>query len=216
MVLFSLLFCGAVAYGFAGMVSSSKTARLERKLEERGDLDVIRDFDLILEINRVHRTFDGYTDDKIPVLPEMGWNECLDYIREQPLTTGEDEKRFIAHYNKMRQKDLKNRQKIFDEKYERYEKKFYGEDKDKKFSTFTFRKEYWGPGLSDNHQERINKIYNETFFKDIASQPAKLIYNHDKNSYIEIWHVTFWSKVFIDTYYSVCCKKVGFSDYYSL
>ena len=125
MVLLELLALGSLAYAFAGCISSAKTARLEHKLEERGDLDVIRDFDLILGINRVDKTYGAFIDDKIPVLPANGYQECLQFIREQPLTTKSDEDRFITHYNKMRRKDLDKRQKIFDEEYVRYRQSYY-------------------------------------------------------------------------------------------
>ena len=224
MVLLELLTLGSVAYAFAGCISSAKTARLEQELKKRGDLDVIRDFDLILKINRVHRGCGTYVDDKIPVLPENGYQDCIKFIREQPLTTKADEERFIAHYNKIRQQDLDKRQGIFDEEYISYKQSYYSNlercnnpNTEDKLMTFTFRREYWIGNISGyEHQQRINKLYFETFFGDIATQPAKLVYNKEKNSFIEIWHVSFWSKYQIDKYYSACCKKVGFSDYWSI
>lgn len=224
MVLLELLTLGSVAYAFAGCISSAKTARLEQKLEKRGDLDVVRDFDLILEINRVHRDYGSFIDDKIPVLPENGYQECLKFIMEQPLTTKSDEERFIAHYNKIREQDLNKRQEIFDNEYIKYRKSYYSNlarcnnpNTDDKLITSVFRKEYWLNNLSGyEHQQRINRIYFETFFGDIATQPAKLLYGEEKGSYVEIWHVKFWNKYNIDKYYSACCKKVGFSDYWSI
>ena len=79
MVLLELLTLGSLAYAFAGCISSAKTARLEQKLDKRGDMDVIRDFDLILEINRVNRGYESYVDDKIPVLPINGYQECIKF-----------------------------------------------------------------------------------------------------------------------------------------
>lgn len=224
MVLLELLTLGSFAYACAGCISSAKTARLEHELDKRGDLDVVRDFDLILEINRVHRDYGSFIDDKIPVLPENGYQECLKFIREQPLTTKSDEERFIAYYNKIRQQDLDKRQGIFDEEYIKYRQSYYSNltrcnnpNTDDRLITFVFRKEYWiGSITGYEHQQRINKLYFETFFGDIATQPAKLLYNREKNSYTEIWHVSFWSKYQIDKYYSACCKKVGFSDYWSV
>jgi hypothetical protein len=224
MVLIELLTLVSVAYAFAGCISSAKTSRLRRELEKRGDLDVVRDFDLILKINRVDKTYGAFIDDKIPVLPANGYQECLQFIREQPLTTKSDEDCFITHYNKMRRKDLDKRQKIFDEEYVRYRQSYYSNlercnnpNTDDKLITFVFRREYWLNNLTGyEHQQRINKLYFETFFGDIASQPAKLLYDSEKGSYVEIWQVKFWNKYDIDKYYSVCCKKVGFSDYWSI
>jgi hypothetical protein len=224
MVLLELLTLGSVAYAFAGCISSAKTARLEHELEKRGELDVVRDFDLILKINRVDKTYGAFIDDKIPVLPANGYQECLQFIREQPLTTKADEDRFIAHYNKIRRKDLDKRQEIFNNQYNSYRKRYYenleqcnNPNTEDKLITFVFRREYWLNNLNGyEHQQRVNRIYYETFFGDIATQPAKLLYNSEKNSYTEVWHVSFWSKYQIDKYYSICCKKVGYSDYWSI
>ena len=223
-VLLELLTLGSVAYAFAGCISSAKTARLENELEKRGDLDVVRDFDLVLEVNRVHRDYGSYVDDKIPVLPEYGYQNCLKFIREQPLTTKADEDRFISHYNKMRQQDLDKRQKIFNNQYYNYRARYYrnlercnNPNTEDKLLIFTFKREYWIGSISGyNHQQRINKVYFETFFGDIATQPAKLVFNPEKRSYIEIWQVSFWNKNEIRDYYSACCKKVGYSDYWSV
>lgn len=224
MVLLELVTLASLAYACAGCISSAKTAKWEQELEKRGDLDVVRDFDLILKINRVHRGYGSYVDDKIPVLPEYGYRECLKFIREQPLTTKVDEERFIAHYNKIRQQDLNKRQEIFDNEYIKYRQSYYSNlercnnpNTDDKLITFVFRREYWLNNLTGyEHQQRINKLYFETFFGDIASQPAKLLYDSEKGSYVEIWYVKFWNKYNIDKYYSVCCKRVGFSDYWSI
>lgn len=224
MVLIELLTLGSLAYACAGGISSAKTARLEHELEKRGDLDVVRDFDLILKINRVHRDYGSFIDDKIPVLPANGYQECLQFIREQPLTTKSDEQKFIAYYNKVRREDLRKRQAIFDKDYNHYRKMYYSNleqcnnpNTEDKLITFVFRREYWLNNLTGyEHQQRINKLYFETFFGDIASQPAKLLYDSEKGSCVEIWQVKFWSKHIIDKYYSVCCKKVGFSDYWSV
>ncbi|WP_296808702.1 hypothetical protein [uncultured Methanobrevibacter sp.] len=124
----------------------------------------------------------------------------------------------------MRQQDLDKRQKIFNNQYNSYRERYYenlercnNPNTEDKLMTFVFRKEYWiGSSTGYEHQERINKLYFETFFGDIATQPAKLIYDSEKKSYIEIWQVSFWSKYQIDNYYSACCKKVGFSDYWSV
>ena len=225
MVLLELLTLASVAYAFAGCISSAKTARLQRELERRGDLDVIRDFDLLLEINRVHRVHESYVNDDIFVLPKYGYQDCLKFIQEQPLTTKTDENRFIAHYNEMRQRDLDKRQKIFSEEYVKYRQSYYSNlercnnpNTEDKLMTFTFKREYcWFGCISGyEHQQRINRLYFETFFGDIATQPAKLVYNPEKNSYIEIWHVSFWNKYEIRDYYSACCKRVGYSDYWSV
>ena len=225
MVLLELLTLGSVAYAFAGCISSAKTARLENELGKRGDLDVVRDFDLILEINRVYMVHESYVEDDIFVLPKYGYKDCLKFIREQPLTTKTDENRFIAHYNKMRQQDLDKRQKIFNNRYNNYRARYYenlersnNPNTEDKLMTFTFRREYcWFGSISGyEHQQRINKLYFQTFFGDIATQPAKLVYNEEKNSYIEIWQVSFWNKNEIREYYSACCKKVGYSDYWSV
>ena len=224
MVLIGLLTLVSVAYAFAGCISSAKTARLRRELDKRGDLDVVRDFDLILKINRVDKTYGAFIDDKIPVLPANGYQECLQFIREQPLTTKFDEQKFIAYYNKIRREDLENRQSIFDKEYNHYRKMYYSNleqcnnpNTEDKLISFVFRREYWLNNLNGyEHQQRVNRIYFETFFGDIATQPAKLLYDREKNSFTEIWHVSFWSKYHIDKYYSACCKKVGFSDYWSV
>jgi hypothetical protein len=224
MVLIELLTLGSLAYACAGCISSAKTARLKQELEKKGDLDVVRDFDLILKINRVHRDYGTYVDDRIPVLPVNGWQECIKFIREQPLTTKSDEDLFIAHYKKVRQEDLENRQSIFDKEYNHYRKMYYSNLErcnnpytDDRLITFVYKKEYWLKNLNGyEHQQRVNKLYFETFFGDIASQPAKLQYDSEKGSYVEIWQVKFWNKYDIDKYYSVCCKRVGFSDYWSI
>lgn len=221
-ILLGILTLGTALYGMAGCVASAKHAITEKELESRGDLDVIRDFDLILKLNGVGYSYEEYwdDDDKVLVLEENGYLECLKYIQQQPLTSDEDIKLFIEHYNKLRNEQIKKRQERFNESYNLSRRYFY-QDLEKcnnpnienyKIKTIVYRKEHWKLISGHEHMERISKLYFETFWGDIATQPAKLVFDFDLRCYIEIWHVKFYAKYPLDDYYSRCCKRLGFKD----
>ncbi|WP_296862294.1 hypothetical protein [uncultured Methanobrevibacter sp.] len=116
----------------------------------------------------------------------------------------------------MRQQDLDKRQKIFNNQYNSYRERYYenlercnNPNTEDKLMTFVFRKEYWiGSSTGYEHQERINKLYFETFFGDIATQPAKLIYDSEKSLILKSGKYPFGVSIKLTTITPLAAKKL--------
>ena len=217
MVLLSLLTLGMAAYGIGASIASAKTASIERKIESKGNLDVEESFDDILRLNRVHKTWGLFLDDKnvhdIHVLPEGGYNSCLEYIGSQPLTTHEDENKFIELYNERRKEDLERRQKYFDENYQKAKRRFYAElNNSDEIVTFTFRKEHFQFIPVEEHNKLVHNLYYNTFFGQMATKPAKILFRERMGRSVreEVWQLNLPNKYGADGYYKACCKKLGY------
>ena len=217
-MLLELITLGIGAYSIAGMVSSSKTALIEKRIEERGNLNVEESFEDILKLCRVKYTADLFIEDKnvqdVLVLEEGGYSDCLDFIRQQPLTTGEDEKKFIQIYNQKRQEGLKRRKEYFEENYQKCKRRYYRElNESSDLVTFTFTKEHFQHIPPENHFKLVNDLYHDTFLGQIATKPGKIVLKEHMGRWvpIEVWQFTLPSKFGADSYYKACCKRLGYS-----
>ena len=218
MVLLSLLTLGMAAYGIAGCVSSAKAARIERKIESKGDLDVEESFEDILHLHGINKTSDLFLDDKeseeVYVLPEFGYKDCLEYINNQPLTTGADVEKFIEIYNKRRQQDLERRRQYFEDNYLKHKRMYYAElNNSGEIVTFTFRKEHFQFIPLAEHHKLVHDLYHNTFFGQMATRPGKIVYQErmGRKIRVEVWQLNLPNRYGADRYYKACCKKLGYS-----
>ena len=218
MVLLALLTLGAAAYGIGGCIASAKTARIERRIESKGNLDVEESFDDILRLHRINKTVDLFLDDKdcgeVYVLPEFGYKDCLEYINNQPLTTGADVEKFIQIYNQKRQQDLERRRQFFEDNYLKHKRMYYAElNSSNEIVTFTFQKEHFQFIPLAEHHKLVHDLYYNTFFGQVATRPGKIVYQKrmGRKIRVEIWQLNLPNKYGADRYYKACCKKLGYS-----
>ena len=64
---------------------------------------MVKNFEQILHICDVKRR---KHNSSVAVLPNTGYSKCLKYIRDHALSTPDDEKRFIDHYNSVLAKEI--------------------------------------------------------------------------------------------------------------
>lgn len=218
MVLLSLITLGIAAYGIGGCIASAKAARIKRRIESKGNLDVEESFDDILRLHRINKTVDIFLDDNdcedVYVLPEFGYIDCLEYINNQPLTTEADTQKFIEIYDQKRKKDLKRRQKYFEQNYQKHKRMYYVElNSSDEVVTFTFRKEHFQFIPLAEHNKLVHDLYYNTFFGQMATKPAKIVYRERMGRQVreEVWQLNLPNKYGADRYYKSCCKKLGYS-----
>lgn len=67
---------------------------------------------------------------------------------------------------------------------------------------------------SDYVNQKVDLIYNNTFFGNLAIKPPKVRLNSSGNSYIEIWALMIPSsmRLHLKEYYKSCSERCGYIE----
>ncbi|MBR2557338.1 MAG: hypothetical protein IKE95_03060 [Methanobrevibacter sp.] len=177
-----------------------------------GTFSVVQDFEQILYICDVKRK---KHNSSVAVLPYNGYTKCLKYIRDHPLTSiPEDEERFIEHYNRVLSKEIGARQEEYDKRY--FEMKDEVEALMSAGVNYEVVEFKHIDVLTDMEyvDQKVNEIYNNTFFGDMAIKKPKIIQGGSSSSFREIWalKVPATMKIHLKDYYKVCSQRCGFIE----
>ena len=112
----------------------------------------------------------------------------------------------------MRNTQLQTQQNNINDKYDELLQEYKSKENN------LYRKEYfevthWHTIPKEEHEKRINAIYNDKLWHQLCIEPPRLIKNDRKSGYIEIWYIKKPYGTFDkNKYYDTVCKKLGF-DY---
>ena len=225
----SLILMGGVlattAYAAKTVVYDNKMRNnrhtIEKLEQDNSRINVIHEFENIIQMCDIKRK-DG-------VLPKDGWKRCDDFILcNFTNNTEEDLYIFNKHYNEVRTRELNNKKADINNEY-----KITAEiiNNYNKYLTDTSRWEvrHWWGLTRQEHEKRIEKLYNNTVWKELVTSKAKLIPDPINTAfYMEIWNIKhipknnaskyakrndfaiFESLTFkgIQNIYSLCCKEI--------
>ena len=140
-----------------------------------GTFDVVKNLEQILHICDVKRK---KHNSSVTVLPYNGYTKCLKYIRDHPLTSiPEDEDRFIKEYNRVLEKEIAARQDEYDQRY--FEVKAEVESlMSAGDQTVVVPFKHLDVLVdSDYVNQKVDQIYNNTFFGTLAIKEPKVKIN---------------------------------------
>ena len=176
-----------------------------------GTFSVLKDFEQILYVCDVKRK---KHNSSVAVLPYNGYTKCLKYIRDHPLTTTEDENLFINQYNSVLRKEIAARQDEYDQRY----------FKVKAEAEFLMNAGEQTVVVPFNHldvlvdsdyvNQKVDQIYNNTFFGNLAIKEPKIRQNSSGNSYTTIWalKIPVSMRLHLKEYYKSCSERVGYIE----
>lgn len=180
-----------------------------QKDSKTGTFDVVNSFESILKICDVKRKKFG--NSTVAVLPNTGYSQCLDYIRNHHLSTRADEQRFINHYKKVLESELSNRQSDYDNHYFELESRVKSMMNNCEFEVVRF--EHIDVFVDyEDVEKKINDICNTTFLGDFVVGEVKINQNSSRNSFTEIWalKIPVNMKFTLKEYYKACAEKCGY------
>ena len=161
----------------------------------------------------------GIRPDKYGVLPEEGYKACMQYV----IDYGDDTLKFIDQWKKTVEHQKANKKiKItansstdYDEAVERWKKKEFVPRK-----TIMFEVKHWYNLSLSQHQERVNKIYNNTIIGELCvKKPIVKEQTGFTGKRVEIWFVKGTKDCEQDSWltngiwkalYNTCCKHCGY------
>lgn len=175
-----------------------------------GTFDVVKNFEQILHICDVKRK---KHNSSVAVLPYNGYTKCLKYIRDHPLTSiPEDEDRFIEHYNSVLAKEIAQRQEEYDKRYFKVKAEVESLMNNGEQTVVVPFKHLDVLVDSDYVNQKVNQIYNNTFFGDLAIKQPKIKQNSSGNSYTTIWalRIPISMKWYLKEQYRCCSERCGY------
>lgn len=203
MVLFTIGAALAGLYAAHAVKESAVGYVYQKQIDQLdGGLNVIRDFELILQANGIRRTeFKSLVGgDSTFVLAENSYRKCLNFIYQQALTDESDEQRFIEHYRQIRQKELEVQHQVWNSEYEQ----FISELELDNDSTFIFEMQI----CAIDHQRLVDEVYNKTILGDLAVKKGKAIVNN-LNGRRHLWVLKgINSRFAAEKLYRICARKV--------
>lgn len=125
-----------------------------------------------------------------------------------------DEERFIEHYNRVLAKEIAARQDEYDQRY--FEGKSEMESLMSAGGNSEIVKFEHLDVLTTSEQvnQKVNTIYNNTFFGDLAIKEPKVKINSSGNSYTEIWALKIPTsmRLHLKEYYRSCSERCGYIE----
>lgn len=145
----------------------------------------------IHDVNKIAAR-NGVRCDKYGVLPENGWMQCINYVK-QYANSPEDVENFPRAWLDGIQKQLDAKhEKIRTEAekdYKRWKPQWIRATKNKTYQTDVLQLKHW-PGLGmTRHQQRVDKIMETDWKLIVARKPILRPIPDTSNSYLEIWEV---------------------------
>ena len=149
--------------------------------------------------------------------PMQALNGCLDYLNQHNLLTDDNKIIFTERFNEMLNKQQQEYKQACTSEYEYMCKKWEeANNKGLSLDTSEITIHHWVAIGKEEHEKRIDKIWNETIWSEIAvSKPFLVKSKKAKDTYIEKWQVKYpmFHKHIIKNIYNACCKQVGYNDY---
>lgn len=207
----------AIAYGVSSesKIASYKSRKKALLEATNYNIDVRENFGDIcyvcgVEKDDSHTKVFGINCNNDPsIWPKDGWQKCTPFLEELPNLTDDDIQDFIDAYEYVRNQSLQELQKCYDQRYLTIEKAF--KKKEEPNGLIFYEKDHWDLISVDRHQQMMENIYNNTFWNEIATGPAKILDN-GFGTRREIWQVKNYDKSLLDTYYHNCQNRCGYND----
>ncbi|WP_406537006.1 hypothetical protein [Methanobrevibacter sp.] len=178
---------------------------------KQGNFDVVDNFfDIITACGVKKKKFNS----SVAVLEPFGYKKCLPLIRDHHLTTKEDEQRFIAYYEKVMTDQINQRQEEYDQRY--FKVKAEAESLMNSGDDYEIVKFEHLDVLvdSDYVNQKVDQIYNNTFFGNLTIKEPKVKVNSSGNSYTEIWALKIPTsmRLSLKMYYRCCSERCGYIE----
>lgn len=173
---------------------------------KNGKFDVVKNFEEILFINDVKRK--KFNSD-VAVLPNTGYEKCLDYIRNHHLTTKADEGRFIRHYRKVLSEELAQRQKEYNQHYLTVESEVKSLIHADEWEVVRFEHSNAFVDKFDVEM-KVTDICEKTFLGMFLMGDVKI--KQSNAVFREIWalKIPVSMKFELERYYKACAEKCGY------
>ena len=177
----------------------------------QGNFDVVDNFwDIVTACGVKKKKFNS----SVAVLEPYGYKKCLPLIRDHHLTTKEDEQRFIAYYEKVMTDQINQRQEEYDQRY--FKVKAEAESLMNSGDDYEIVKFEHLDVLITSEQvnQKVDQIYNNTFFGDLAFKKPKIRLNSSGNSYTIIWALKIPTsmRLHLKEYYKSCSERCGYIE----
>lgn len=199
MVLLSLLGIGLGLYGAKQMAKEPLQYCREQSFKERrgnSDIDMICQYMGIKKYDGVYRSH--------------SFNDIEKVMRRQFYFRDDDIKKLKKSFDLKREQQQKDREQRINDEYKTKQQEYLRRIKDNYKESY-FEVQHWHILSKEKHQQRINDIYQQTFWKHIAIEPPYLMKDDDTCGHIEVWHIKRpLSYCNIRQYYDIAVKKLGY------
>ena len=175
-------------------------AKEETIKEKRGNVDI----DVVCKYMGVKKIDDIY--------PSHAFDDIERVLRRNFYFKDNEIEQMRKKFDRKRKEQINIRKKKVNDEYNKLMKE-YQEKKDDPYKDEYYEVRHWHHITKEQHQERINQIYNDELWHQICIEPPRLMKNDKLRGHIEVWHIKKPYGIFNkDKYYNTVCEKLKYDN----